>query len=247
MMNNLQYSIQGMITRFIPPLHPSGWPYVVGCAFAAIILSLIWDFAGVIALIISLWCFYFFRQPKRVTPQRDGLIIAPAAGTVTHITKDVPLPSLFDEPTNQGDHFTRITITPNIFDVHINRIPIQGTVTQKSIQQQAVIDDTFDKTTEDITQTGIIIQATYKNKTYDIGVVQQGSLAAKKVICDAKKGDDYDAGAAYGFTQFHAQIDLYLPKGVSPLVAIGQTMIDGETVMADLSSKEKQRPAFLKD
>ena len=225
----------------VPPTHPAGWPFIVGFAFAAILLSLVWDFLGFVGLVLTIWCFYFFRQPVRYTPSREGLIISPATGTVSHIVPNVTLPSDLDKADNTDNDFTRVSIFLNVLDVHVNRFPIEGTVKQMAYREGAFMNAAFDKASEDNERASVLFETDYKNKTYEMAVVQIAGWIARRIICEAEADKDYKVGEIFGIIRFGSRVDIYLPKGVNPLIAVGQKMIDGETVIADFASKEKPR------
>jgi phosphatidylserine decarboxylase len=230
----------------IPPIHPAGWPFIVGFAFATILFSFVWDVFGAIGLILTIWCFYFFRQPLRQTPVREGLIISPASGTVSHIVPDTVLPPQLDKADNKENSFTRVSIFLNVFDVHVNRFPIQGKVKQKKYREGAFVNAAFDKASEENEQAAILLETEYKTKSYEMAVVQIAGWVARRIICEAEAEKAYDTGDVFGIIRFGSRVDIYLPKGIQPLVSIGQTMIDGETIIADFASKEKPRETVQK-
>ncbi len=243
MAGNLKDFIDPIRKTLLPPTHPAGWPFIVGFAFASILLSLVWDGFGIIGLVLTMWCFYFFRQPVRYTPSRDGLIISPATGTVSHIVPNVALPSCLDEAKNTDNDFTRVSVFLNVFDVHVNRFPIKGKVIQKAYREGAFMNAAFDKASEENEQAAILFETDYKNKTHEMAVVQIAGWVARRIICEADADKNYDVGDIFGIIRFGSRADIYLPKGVNPLVAVGQKMTDGETVIADFASKEKMREA----
>ena len=242
-LKNIKDFFEPIRKTLLPPIHSAGWPFIVGLAFATIIFSIIWDFLGLIGLMVTVWCFYFFRQPVRYTPDREGLIISPATGTVSHIVPNVSLPSSLDEAKNDKNDFTRVSIFLNVFDVHVNRFPIIGKVVQKAYREGAFINAAFDKASEENEQAAVLFETDYKGKTHEMAVVQIAGWVARRIICEADSEKSYNTGEIFGIIRFGSRVDLYLPKGVNPLVAVGQKMIDGETVIADFASKEKSREA----
>lgn len=234
-------SLKKIKETLIPPIHPAGWPFIIGFAFLAILLALLWDFVGWIGLLVTIWCFYFFRDPKRVTPARDGLVISPACGTVSHITPNIPLPKELDKAKNKDNDYTRVSIFLNVFNVHVNRFPIAGKVTQKAYQPGAFVNAAFDKASEENERAAVLFEVKDGKKTHEMAVVQIAGWVARRILCDAEEKKSYKTGERFGIIRFGSRVDIYLPKGIAPLVAIGQTMIDGETVIADLTSDEDQR------
>lgn len=234
-------SLKKVQDTLIPPIHPAGWPFIVGFAFATILLSLLSSVLGLAGLFITVWCFYFFRDPIRTTPTRDGLVISPACGHVSHITPNVSLPKELDKAENSDNTFTRVSIFLNVFDVHVNRFPIKGKVIQKEYKEGAFVNAAFDKASEENERAAILFETEYKGKTHEMAVVQIAGWVARRILCDADSGKEYDTAERFGIIRFGSRADIYLPKGVNPMVGIGQRMIDGETVIADFASKEKTR------
>ncbi|PCH99306.1 MAG: phosphatidylserine decarboxylase family protein [Alphaproteobacteria bacterium] len=234
-------SLKKIRDTLIPPIHPAGWPFIVGFAFATILMSLIWCGLGLFGLFVTIWCFYFFRDPARVTPQRDGLVIAPACGTISHITPNVPLPKELDKAKNKKNDYTRVSTFLNVFNVHVNRFPITGKVIQKTYQPGAFVNAAFDKASEENERASLLFEVKDGKKTHEMAVVQIAGWVARRILNDAKEKQAFKSGERFGIIRFGSRVDVYLPKGVSPLVAVGQSMIEGETVMADLSSKETLR------
>lgn len=248
MMNaDFMNSLKKIKETLVPPIHPAGWPFIVGFAFATILLSLIWDGLGWAGLFITVWCFYFFRDPKRVTPDRAGLVVSPACGVVSHITPDVPLPKELDKAKNKNNDYTRISIFLNVFDVHVNRFPVAGKITQKTYQPGAFVNAAFDKASEENERAALLFEVKKTEKTsHEMAVVQIAGWVARRILNDANEKQSFEAGERFGIIRFGSRVDVYLPKGVEPLVAIGQRMIDGETVLADLTSKEPQRQGVIR-
>lgn len=239
-------SIKKVKETLIPPVHPAGWPFIVGFAFATILLSFLWEVLGLIGLVATIWCFYFFRDPARVTPDREGLIISPACGHVSHITPNVTLPKELNKAKNTENDYTRVSIFLNVFDVHVNRFPITGRVIQKEYKEGAFVNAAFDKASEENERAAILFETDYKDKTYEMAVVQIAGWVARRILCDADKDKNYETGERFGIIRFGSRADVYLPKGVNPMVTVGQRMIDGETVIADLASKEKLRGGVIR-
>jgi phosphatidylserine decarboxylase len=240
-MNDLLKYWKPIQQTILPPTHPAGWPFIVGFAFAALILSLIWDVLGIIGLVLTIWCFYFFRKPVRHTPKREGLIISPASGTVSHIVPQVSLPAVLDEAEDKDNSYTRVSIFLNVMDVHVNRFPIAGKVLQKIHKHGAFMNAAFDKASEENEHTAILFETQHKDKKHQMAVVQIAGWVARRILCDAEADNTYDTGEVFGIIRFGSRVDVYLPKGINPMVSVGQKMIDGETVIADFSSREKAR------
>lgn len=220
------------------PLHPKGWPFVAGFAVASILLALLAEPLGVLGLVATLWCVYFFRDPQRVVPQRKGLIVSPADGLVLSITKHPLPPEIEPNEGKPGEKYTRISIFLSAFDVHIQRVPIDGTITKVDYRPGKFVNASLDKASEDNERNAVLVEA---EGGKNIGFVQIAGLIARRILCDLKEGDSVTTGERYGLIRFGSRVDVYLPTGVNPLVCEGQRMIGGETVLADLKSRAAAR------
>lgn len=239
-------SVKKAVSVICPPINAAGWPFIFIFALVTIILSFIWDFLGVVGLLLTIWCFYFFRDPARVTPSREGLIISPACGIVQGIVSNVSLPKELDEAETDDDDYTRVSIFLSVFDVHVNRFPVAGKVIQKTYQPGAFVNAAFDKASEENERASVLFETEYKGKKYEMAVVQIAGWVARRIINEATKDKQYLTGERFGIIRFGSRVDVYLPKGIEPLVSIGQKMIEGETVLADLGSKESQRIGVIR-
>lgn len=222
-----------MIKNVYAPIHSDGWKFVGIFAVITIILYNIASLLGFIGLVLTCWCYYFFRSPKRTTPLRDGLIISPADGTVC-LVQDVKAPSEYE----MGDEMrTRVSIFLNVFDVHVQRVALSGTVKKIIYHPGKFINASLDKASEDNERQTVIIQ----NGDIQIAFTQIAGLIARRIRCDIKEGQQVSVGQLYGLIRFGSRVDIYLPPNVSPLVLIGQRTIGGETVIADLNNQNEQR------
>lgn len=222
-----------MIKNIYAPIHSDGWKFVGIFAVITLILYNIATFLGFLGLILTCWCYYFFRSPQRTTPLRDGLIISPADGTVCLI-QNVKAPAQYE----MGDEMrTRVSIFLNVFDVHVQRIALSGTVKKIIYHPGKFINASLDKASEDNERQTVIIQ----NGETEIAFTQIAGLIARRIRCDIKEGQQVSVGQLYGLIRFGSRVDIYLPPKVSPLVLIGQRMIGGETVIADLNAPHEQR------
>ena len=222
-----------MIKNVYAPIHKDGWKFVGIFAVIATILYCISPILGFLGFTLTCWCYYFFRSPKRTTPLRDGLIISPADGTVCLIQK-VKAPAEYE----MGDEErTRVSIFLNVFDVHVQRIPFAGKVKKIIYHSGKFINASLDKASDDNERQTVIVQ----NDDTQIAFTQIAGLIARRIRCDIKEGQDVKMGELYGLIRFGSRVDIYLPLNVSPLVSIGQRMIGGETVIADLIAPAEQR------
>ncbi|MDE1902075.1 MAG: phosphatidylserine decarboxylase [Alphaproteobacteria bacterium] len=227
-----------------PYFHRAGWPFIALFLLVAMVLCFVGGVAAFVGIVLAGWCFYFFRDPARVTPTRPGLIISPADGKVVLIQDVVPDPEfeLGDEPR------TRISIFLNVFDVHVNRSPAEGTVVARRYRPGKFVNAALDKASVDNERMGLTLKLTgdHPKAGETLGVVQIAGLVARRIVCDAQEGQSLQTGAHYGIIRFGSRTDVYLPRGVAPLVAVGQYMIGGETVLADCAGTEPARAGVVR-
>ena len=228
------------IDTVVVPIHRAGWPFIAAFAIVSVILGLfVAEPLGWLGFVLTLWCAYFFRDPDRVTPTRPGLIISPADGRVTMIVPAVPPPEL-----GMGDApRTRISIFLNVFNVHINRVPADGTITAVEYHPGTFVNAALDKASE-ANERMALRQRLPDGR--EIAYVQIAGLVARRILCWAKPGQEVKAGERFGLIRFGSRTDVYLPDGVAPLVCVGQNAIGGETVLADLASTEPQRQGEIR-
>lgn len=215
-------------------IHKDGYKFIGIFALVTLVLYAFSCTFGHIGLIFTIWCAYFFRNPVRVTPVREGLIVSPADGRICLIKKCVP-PKEYD----LGEELRyRISIFLNVFDVHVNRVPLQGKIEKIIYHPGKFINASLDKASEHNERQTIILS---HNDTHKIAFTQIAGLIARRIRCDVSEGEEVSTGQLYGLIRFGSRMDVYLPANVSPLVIEGQRMIAGETVIADFHSKEDQR------
>ena len=223
-----------MLERVLVPIHRAGWPFIGAFFFASLLLGLLADELFWLGLIATAWCVYFFRDPPRFTPVRSGLLVSPADGVVETIARAAPPPEL----EMGGEELTRVSIFLNVFDVHINRVPIGGRIGRIAYTPGKFFNASLDKASEENERNGLRIDL---DDGRGIAVVQIAGLVARRIVCDVHEGATVQTGERFGLIRFGSRTDLYLPQGVAPLVAIGQRVLGGETVIADMTSEEAQR------
>jgi phosphatidylserine decarboxylase len=213
----------------LAPPHPAGRPFIIGGAVAAVLgwPLLGWGWLFWLGVLFTGFCFYFFRDPDRVPPDRRGLALAPADGKVVSVAPAVPPAELGLGPEPRW----RVAIFLSVVDVHVNRIPADGTVSRIAYRHGAFVNASLDKASEGNERNAIALSLPDGR---DMAVVQIAGLIARRILCDLREGDAVTAGDRFGIIRFGSRTDLYLPHGVVPLVREGQTMIGGETVIADL-------------
>lgn len=216
-----------MLSTFIKPMHPEGRRFVA--VFAAITAGLFFlsEYLGWVGVGLTVWCYYFFRDPERVTPARPGLVISPADGIVSLIEPAVPPAELGMADTP----LTRVSVFMSVFNCHVNRAPVPGAVTAVAYRPGKFLNASLDKASADNERNSLCIRMADGR---DLAVVQIAGLVARRIVCFVKPGAALDAGERFGLIRFGSRLDVYLPEGVEPLVRIGQTMVAGETVLADL-------------
>jgi phosphatidylserine decarboxylase len=228
------------MTRYlIMPINRAGWPFIGLFAVAAVILGLVWAPLGWLGWAATLWCVFFFRDPDRVTPVRSGLVISPADGIVCMTGPAVPPPEL-----GMGDATRpRVSVFMSVFDVHVNRSPMDGTVTALAYRPGKFFNASLDKASDENERMSMRLALADGR---EIAVVQIAGLVARRIKCDVAEGASLKAGQRYGLIRFGSRVDVYLPDGVQPLVAVGQRMLAGETVLADLDATEAARAAAVR-
>ena len=213
----------------LPNIHNEGWRFVGIFAAVTALLAMIWEPLGWIGLVLTIWCYYFFRDPQRVTPELADVVVSPADGTVQMIAK-VTAP----EELNMGDKkFTRVSIFMSVFNVHVNRSPAEGRIINAVYVPGKFLNATLDKASKD-NERQLLAMKTKSGK--EICFVQIAGLVARRIVCDAQIGQDYKAGERFGMIRFGSRLDVYLPEGVEPRVVLGQTMVAGETIIANMNS-----------
>jgi phosphatidylserine decarboxylase len=220
-------SISNSIRAQIPPIHPEGYPFIGGFALASLLLFWMWTPLGWIATLLTIWCALFFRDPIRVTAQRDGLVVAPADGRISMITHVLPPAEL-----GLGDRpLLRISIFMSVFNVHVNRSPVAGRIERIAYRPGAFINAELDKASEDNERNSLVIATSHGR----IGVVQIAGLVARRIVSFVREGQTIGAGERFGLIRFGSRLDVYLPEGTPALVSEGQTAIAGETILADFT------------
>ena len=228
-----------MLSTVVKPIHREGYRFLAIFAAVTVVLFLIWPPLGWVGTGLTVWCYYFFRDPPRVTPTRAGLVISPADGVVSQIGPAAPPAEL----ELGAAPLTRISVFMNVFDCHVNRAPVPGAVARVAYRPGRFLNASLDKASEDNERNGIVLRM---DDGRAVGVVQIAGLVARRIVCDVAEGDRLEAGARFGMIRFGSRLDVYLPEGVAPLVAEGQGMIAGETVLADLASDEQARTGAVR-
>ena len=231
-------SIYDSVRAQIAPITPEGYPFIGAFAFASIVLFWLWSPLGWLGTLLTIWCAYFFRDPPRVTPVRDGLVVSPADGRISQINTAPPPHEL-----GLGDTpLLRISIFMSVFDCHVNRSPVAGRIERIVYRPGKFLNADLDKASEDNERNAFVIAMdTSMGTGTRIGVIQIAGLVARRIVPFVRQGEAVAAGQRIGMIRFGSRLDVYLPEGTRALVAQGQLAIAGETVLADFAALEAGR------
>lgn len=228
-----------VLKSVLVPIHREGWPFIAIFAAVALVLGWIWTPLYVPGLLLTAWCVYFFRDPDRITPVRPGLVVSPADGVVQMIERASP-----PEELDMGETpLTRISVFMNVFNVHVNRIPVDGVIGKLSYRPGKFLNASLDKASVD-NERQAVRMVTLDGQT--IAFVQIAGLVARRILCNLSIDQQVRTGERFGMIRFGSRLDVYLPEGVAPLVCVGQTCIAGETVLADLAAGETMREGEMR-
>ncbi|MDI9348778.1 MAG: phosphatidylserine decarboxylase [Candidatus Symbiobacter sp.] len=237
--------MSSLVQQMKPTLHPAGRIFIAIFAAITLLLFWLWQPLGWVGLVLTLWCAWFFRDPVRVTPDRPGLIIAPADGVVMLIEPAAPPPELGYDMTP----LPRISIFMSVFDVHVNRAPAAAKVERIAYRAGKFFNAALDKASQENERSSMLLKLEgldkpaaspesddelLLSKPHDLIVVQIAGLIARRILSFVAPGAALQAGQRYGMIRFGSRVDVYLPAGTTPLVAEGQRAIAGETILADL-------------
>lgn len=227
-------SLADTITKAFVPVHREGWPFIAIFFIIACVAGLLWDPLLYVGLALTAWCAYFFRDPVRVVPLSDDLVISPADGIVSAIGPVTPPPEL---GLGEGQ-CTRISVFMNVFSVHVNRAPVRGAVQKIIYTPGRFLNADLDKASRENERNALIIETEHGT----VATVQIAGLVARRIVCWSKEGDALAAGERFGLIRFGSRLDVYLPENAVPQVHLGQTALAGETVLAAF---DRAAPAAL--
>lgn len=223
-----------LLSTVVKPIHREGYRFIAVFAAATAALFFLSTILGWIGVALTTWCYYFFRDPPRVSPVREGLVVSPADGVVSLIEPAVPPAELEMAPRPM----MRVSVFMNVFDCHVNRMPVAGRIAAIAYRPGKFFNASLDKASEHNERNGLALELDDGRK---LAVVQIAGLVARRIVCEVSEGDSLATGERFGMIRFGSRLDVYLPDGVAPLVAVGQTMVAGETVLADLAASEPAR------
>lgn len=210
----------------ITPIHKEGHTYIaLFFVISVVLFYFVAEALGWIGLVLTLWCVYFFRDPERVVPSEEGVMVSPADGTVCAVMDATPPPELGmgSEPRK------RISIFLSVFNVHVNRVPAEGTVTGLAYAHGKYLNAAALEASEE-NERQLVRMTTIDG--HDIAFAQVAGLVARRILCDLKEGDVVARGDRFGLIRFGSRTDIYLDAGQDAMVDVGQTMIGGETIIA---------------
>ena len=221
-------TIVDSIRSALVPIHREGWKFIAIFFAVSVVAGFLSDVFFWMGMVLTAWCAYFFRDPARYTPIDDDLVITPADGRVSSVVRMVP-------PHELGlgtEEMLRISIFMNVFNCHVNRAPMKGTIRRIVYSKGSFLNAELDKASEENERNGLVIETRHG----EIGVVQIAGLVARRILCWASTGEDMDAGERFGLIRFGSRLDVFLPPAARPLVSVGQSAIAGETVIAEFGS-----------
>jgi phosphatidylserine decarboxylase len=211
------------------PIHKEGYKFIIIFALVTIVIALVSSKLGLIGLVLTLWCIFFFRDPERVIPTEEKIIVSPADGIVTLVEQGVSAP----DDLGFGDKkWNKISVFLNVFNVHVNRTPVAGTITKVSYKSGKFLSANVAEASSENERNSVVVKAADGT---EIIFVQVAGLVARRIVSDIKEGQEVKAGDRYGIIRFGSRADLYFPDNVEIKALVGQTMIGGETIIAKLN------------
>ena len=223
-------SISDTIRNTLVPIHPAGYPFIAVFAVVSLVLGLIWSPLFWIGMILTGWCIYFFRDPQRVVPIDDALVISPADGMVSAVGPAVPPGEL----AMGAKELLRISVFMNVFSCHVNRAPVRGRISRIVYKPGKFLNADLDKASTENERNGVVIDS----PNGKVAAVQVAGLVARRILCFASEDTDIDAGERFGLIRFGSRVDVYLPVGATARVSVGQTSVAGETILATFGGSD---------
>jgi phosphatidylserine decarboxylase len=219
--------LRDLTRETLPPMHPAGRPFVAAGAAATLLLRGLSPTAGTLGAVATACCAAFFREPHRVPPRDPALAVAPADGMVRSVTPT----SAPAELGLDGQPRPRVSVFLSVFDVHVQRIPMDGEIRHVAYRPGKFLTADLDKASQDNERASVLLRS---STGHDLVVVQIAGLVARRIVCSVRPGDMVATGATYGLIRFGSRVDLYLPPGSELLVRPGQRTVGGETALARL-------------
>ena len=222
-----------LVGTIVKPIHREGPKFIAIFAVVTLVLWIVWAPLGLVGTVLTIWCYYFFRDPDRTVPMDEGLVVSPADGVVSLVGPAVPPAEL-----NLGTApLTRVSVFMSVFDCHVNRAPVAGEVTAVAYRPGKFLSAELDKASEENERNGLVLTMADGTR---LGVVQIAGLVARRILCEVDEGALLERGDRFGIIRFGSRLDVYLPAGTAPRVSVGQVMTSGESILAVLGDA---RPA----
>jgi len=221
-------SIANSIRTVLVPVNREGYPFIAVFFVVSVLLGLLWEPLFWIGMILTAWCIFFFRDPRRVTPLDPDLVVSPADGRVSAVMHVAP-PAEMHLGT---ERMLRVSIFMNVFNCHVNRMPVSGRISRIAYNPGKFLNAELDKASSENERNALVIETTHG----PVGCVQIAGLVARRIVCWAKQSEDLEIGERFGLIRFGSRLDVYLPEGAVPRVSVGQTAVAGETVLAEYGS-----------
>ncbi|AUX75757.1 phosphatidylserine decarboxylase [Sinorhizobium fredii] len=223
-------SLVETVRNTLVPVHKEGYRFIAIFFVVSLILGFLWEPLMWIGFLLTAWCAYFFRDPERMTPIDEDLVISPADGRVSSIATVVPP----EELGLGAEPMLRITVFMNVFDCHVNRAPMSGTVRRIAYRAGSFLNAELDKASLDNERNGLVVETSHGA----VGVVQIAGLVARRILCWTTENASLESGERFGLIRFGSRLDVFLPEGAQPRVSLGQKTIGGETVIAEFGSSK---------
>jgi phosphatidylserine decarboxylase len=217
------------VKNALVPINREGYPFIAAFTVVTIVLGLFSTSLFWIGLILTAWCAYFFRDPERVTPVDDRLVVSPADGVVSAVGPAVPPREL----GLGGGELTRVSVFMNVFSCHVNRSPVRGRISRIEHRAGKFLNAELDKASAENERNGLVIDS----PNGKVAAVQVAGLVARRIVCWTDAGSDIAIGERFGLIRFGSRVDVYLPEGATAKVAVGQTAVAGETIIAEFGAE----------
>ncbi|MBL6664728.1 MAG: phosphatidylserine decarboxylase [Rickettsiales bacterium] len=216
-------------------VHKEGYKFIIIFAIITAFLALFSEILGIVGLVLTLWCVFFFRDPARIIPVQEDVLVSPADGIITRIDYNVEAP---EDLGYKDTKFNKISIFLNVFNVHVNRVPVSGKVIKTSYQPGKFLSANAENASSENERNSIVVRT--KDKS-EIIFTQVAGLVARRIISDIKEDQEVAMGERYGIIRFGSRADIYLPENVVIQSLVGQTMIGGETIIAKFEKTKKSK------
>jgi len=210
------------------PIHKEGYKFIMIFGLATIILALLSNTIGLVGLVLTAWCIFFFRDPERIIPVEENVIVSPADGIVTRVEYGIEAPAELEWSKKKVN---KISVFLNVFNVHVNRAPISGTITKVIYTPGKFHSANLDEASAENERNIAIVRTSQGS---EIAFAQVAGLVARRIVSDLKEGQSVKTGDRYGIIRFGSRADIYLPEDIKIKVLIGQTMVGGESIIAKL-------------